>query len=59
MKCSIDDWHWRKMQRTKDYFAKHGKKLVKCIACDGSGRYDNNGSPKCGSCGGTGKVREN
>jgi len=26
----------------------------KCIACNGSGRYDIKGSPKCGSCNGTG-----
>lgn len=26
----------------------------KCIACNGSGRYDNTGSPKCGACNGTG-----
>jgi len=28
---------------------------MKCYACNGSGYYDHNGSPKCGSCGGTGK----
>jgi len=27
----------------------------KCYACNGSGHYDTNGSPKCGACGGTGK----
>jgi hypothetical protein len=26
----------------------------KCTACNGSGRYDHNGSPKCGSCHGRG-----
>ena len=26
-----------------------------CIACNGSGYYDHNGSPKCSSCNGTGK----
>ena len=25
-----------------------------CIACSGSGYYDDNGSPPCGSCNGTG-----
>ena len=35
-----------------------GNKLVNCTACNGSGYYDNNGSPKCGACDGTGKVRE-
>lgn len=29
-----------------------------CIACNGSGVYDNNGSPPCGACGGTGKVKD-
>ena len=28
-----------------------------CVACNGSGRYDSNGSPKCSSCGGSGKER--
>ena len=27
---------------------------VKCVACNGSGHYDHNGSPKCGACEGTG-----
>jgi DnaJ-class molecular chaperone len=35
-----------------------GRKLAhpqeKCVACNGSGRYDNTGSPKCSSCNGTG-----
>lgn len=26
----------------------------KCVACNGSGRYDVNGSPKCVACNGTG-----
>lgn len=25
-----------------------------CVACNGSGYYDNNGSPKCSLCDGTG-----
>ncbi|CNI59837.1 hypothetical protein [Yersinia bercovieri] len=28
-----------------------------CSACNGSGYYDNDGSPYCGACGGTGKER--
>lgn len=28
--------------------------MAKCIACDGSGYYDNTNSPKCSSCNGTG-----
>jgi hypothetical protein len=29
----------------------------RCGACNGSGRYDNDGSPDCGSCEGTGVER--
>lgn len=29
-----------------------------CLACNGSGRYDTTGSPKCGACRGTGKERK-
>lgn len=49
----------RKAERTRHYerFVK-GRKLVLCVACNGSGRYDHNGSPPCGCCDGTGKVRE-
>lgn len=48
----------RKLERTKHY-----KKYVEgwkdrpCTACNGSGYYDHNGSPKCGCCGGTGKEK--
>jgi len=31
---------------------------VRCTACNGSGHYDNDGSPKCGSCNGTGKKKD-
>jgi DnaJ-class molecular chaperone len=34
-----------------------GWRLVRCDACNGSGRFDNTGSPACGSCEGAGKVR--
>lgn len=34
---------------------KYGQVRVKCVACNGSGRYDNTGSPACGSCNGSGK----
>ena len=34
-----------------------GWKLRPCLACNGSGRYDHNGSPRCGGCNGTGKER--
>lgn len=29
---------------------------VRCVACNGSGRYDHNGSPACAACSGKGKV---
>lgn len=33
---------------------KFGHKKTQCTACNGSGRYDHNGSPSCASCDGTG-----
>ena len=33
------------------------KTIQTCMACNGSGYYDHNGSPKCSACGGKGKVR--
>jgi len=48
----------RKEQRTRRYWQQHGKKLVRCSACNGSGYYDHNGSPLCASCNGTGRERE-
>jgi hypothetical protein len=38
-------YKWRKEQRRKNYELLHGKKMVLCVACNGSGRYDHNGSP--------------
>ena len=32
--------------------------MSKCTACNGTGHYDNTGSPKCGACNGTGKSPE-
>lgn len=50
------NFHERKAART-DYYMRfvYGWKLRKCVACNGSGRYDSNRSPKCSSCNGTGK----
>lgn len=52
------DFKERKQKRTKhfDEFVK-GWKQRPCLACNGSGYYDHNGSLKCGSCGGTGKEK--
>jgi DnaJ-class molecular chaperone len=47
----------RKLQRTREYEAIKGSKLRPCVACNGSGYYDHNGSPKCGNCNGSGKER--
>ena len=43
----------------KEYYENyvHGWKTRPCSACAGTGHYDHNGSPKCGSCEGTGKER--
>ncbi|MDR2558691.1 MAG: hypothetical protein LBC86_03990 [Oscillospiraceae bacterium] len=48
----------RKSQRTEHY-EKHvkGWKQRPCAACNGSGYYDHNNSPRCAACDGTGKER--
>jgi uncharacterized protein YbbK (DUF523 family) len=48
----------RKADRSA-YFWKfvYGWKLRKCSACNGSGYYDHNGSPPCGSCEGSCRER--
>ena len=53
-----DDWKKRKELRRLEYVKMHGKKLIKCTACNGSGHYDHNGSPPCGCCQGAGKVSD-
>lgn len=54
----MSTFHERKAERA-EYYRRfvHGLKLEKCVACNGSGYYDNTGSPPCSSCGGTGKTR--
>lgn len=49
----------RDKQIRKDYFYKYiyGWKTRDCVACNGSGIYDHNGSPPCGACDGIGKER--
>lgn len=52
------NFYERKQHRTEYYFKyEFGWKLRDCGACNGSGRYDHNGSPKCSCCDGTGKER--
>lgn len=54
----MSTYHERKAER-KAHYEKYikGWKLRPCVACNGSGRYDHNKSPRCGSCDGTGKER--
>lgn len=54
----MSSFHERKKQRT-ERFGKYikGWKDAPCTACNGSGYYDYNNSPKCGACNGTGKVK--
>jgi hypothetical protein len=48
----------RKKERIENYEKNvKGWKLRPCSACNGSGHYDHNGSPKCGACNGTGKEK--
>lgn len=52
----------RKLHRVANYHNNvHGWILVDCVACAGSGYYDDTdkwgNTPKCSSCGGTGKER--
>jgi len=51
-----DTFHERKKERT-EYFYRfiYGWRLQDCVACMGTGEYDDNGSPPCGACDGTGK----
>lgn len=51
-------WAERKAARIKNYEENvKGWRLATCAACSGSGIYDVTGSPKCGACNGTGRVR--
>ena len=45
-----------KKERKENYLKRiYGYKLGPCSACNGTGYYDHNDSPECGSCDGTGK----
>lgn len=47
-------WMIYKARRAYYYFKfVYGWKSRKCTACNGSGYYDNDGSPTCGGCDGT------
>lgn len=47
----------RAIQQGKAMEQKKPSKPRPCIACNGTGRYDHNGSPKCGACDGTGREQ--
>lgn len=47
-------WKPNAEQRKAIKQAQEAGKRKKCVACNGSGRYDVAGSPKCGACKGTG-----
>lgn len=48
-----------KARRAQEYYTYiYGWRSAPCGACNGSGYYDNTGSPPCGCCEGTGKERE-
>ena len=53
----METYEERKAKRTERYNNNKGLKQRPCSACNGSGRYDSNGSPPCGACDGTGKER--
>jgi DnaJ-class molecular chaperone len=45
------------MKKRKGYIIVPKQKEKLCYACNDIGKYDNKGSPKCGSCNGTGKRK--
>ena len=53
----MDDYQKRKAERVAKYKATEGFKKIPCVCCNGSGRYDHNGSPRCGACLGAGKEK--
>lgn len=56
IEVNMDEYRKRKQERTKIYNETKAVKSILCTACNGSGWYDW-GSPKCGCCGGTGKIK--
>lgn len=50
---------WKPTQEQKEMIKalQEKEQKVVCGACNGSGYYDDKGSPKCGACGGLGSVR--
>lgn len=57
--CSFSSWDERKKLRTARFWLdQYGWVNEKCVACNGSGRYDSHGSPPCGGCEGTRVTRK-
>ncbi len=55
----MSTFHERKAERIAHFEQNvRGWKLKTCTACNGSGYYDDNGSPDCWCCNGTGKTRK-
>jgi DnaJ-class molecular chaperone len=52
-----EDYQERKEWRRRRWRRTHGSRSRTCSACSGSGYYDHDGSPPCGACAGTGKVK--
>ncbi len=51
-------FHERKDSRHEQHQRfEYGWRQRRCEARNGSGRYDNTGSPRCDACNGTGKER--
>ena len=54
----MDTYEERTAKRKERYEKEvKGWKQRPCGACNGSGKYDNHGSPPCGACNGTGRER--
>lgn len=52
----MSTWQEQKRQARRAFLLhRYGIKQRACCACNGSGIYDNHGSPACGGCDGTGK----
>lgn len=61
MKDFFGDTYWSDKEIRRKHYEKYikGWKTRPCTACNGSGHYDNNSSPKCQGCEppGSGKER--
>jgi len=49
----------QRKQERKEFWEKYifGWILIACTACNGSGKYDSFGSPKCECCEGKGRIK--